>query len=221
MEITNTQRRFEELVNELERLKSATDQIDQSASTTAELADQVSKVVATLDEELPHAQRAIDQSTRAMKDKVTELKAAAEELREFQQTVLTKHNNQLQDLRSAVDRSLEKMSTAHDHKLDDLSQNIGDVIQRAQESIDNTTEQLRENLEADFEAYSDQIQKEVKRGINENHQRIDDLQRSVEERRRQIDELSEAAETYYKRILVSVGVGFFVLTTLVLLGLWV
>lgn len=219
MEITDTQRRFEKLVDELERLRSATDQIDQSASTTAELASQVSDVVETVDALIPQIQSAVDESIQGIESEAIELRSAAEKLKQFQQTVQSRHDDQLKDLRSAIDESLEETSAAHDQKLEDLSEDVRALIYRARKSLEDTAEQLEEKVEGDLEAHSDRMSQEISEGIGEIRKHVRQLREDNEEQRRRVEDLSDKIETYRWNVLTLAGVGGLVLVVVVILVL--
>lgn len=219
MEITDTQRRFEKLVDELERLRSATDQIDQSASTTAELASQVSDVVETVDALIPQIQSAVDESIQGIESEAIELRSAAEKLKQFQQTVQSRHDDQLKDLRSAIDESLEETSAAHDQKLEDLSEDVRALIYRARKSLEDTAEQLEEKVEGDLEAHSDRMSQEISEGIGEIRKHVRQLREDNEEQRRRVEDLSDKIETYRWNVLALAGVGGLVLVVVVILVL--
>ena len=146
MELTATQQRFEQLVDELERLKSAAAQIDQNASTTGEIASRVSEIVGALELLVPDLRGALEEGVGEIKNEGSRIRTVADELQAFQKTVESRHETQLEDLSSSVHGSLTKAEAAlrafqkttqsrHETQLEDLRSSVDESLTKAEAAL--------------------------------------------------------------------------------------
>jgi ABC-type transporter Mla subunit MlaD len=146
MEAIDTQRRFEEIIAELERLKKATDLVEDNATQTKKLSEAMQKVVGALDELVPAVKKASKDSRAAVEEGAG---------------VLQQNGDRLGGLKEDFDGFLERAASEHQNRLAQLSETLEKALAQQQQFLDQHAETQKATLQSVRDAVKEDLDRTV------------------------------------------------------------
>ena len=189
MEAIDTQRRFEELISELERLKDTAGLIEENASNTEELSNRTADILEELGELVPSVGETVDKKVQLLQRQVENL----EELREKHDTLLdqaeSEHQSRLESLSNTLDDALgnqkEHIEEVLQQEIQRLRQQTENLVQ-VEENFNAFLDQAKSNHQGQLESLSDTLNEALvdqneflRRHVRENEEALDSFQSSL------------------------------------------
>jgi chromosome segregation ATPase len=187
MEAIDTQRRFEELISELERLKNTAELIEENASNTEELSSRTADILGELGELVPSVEETIDQKVQLLQQKSENLGDVREEFSALLDQVESEHRSRLASLSETLDEALDSQNEflrqyAQEHE--EALNSVGSGIQGAVNTVEQRVVAVQDQVENAHEQTISRTGKIAKQSTRKTLNRLEKINTQIRKQQR-------------------------------------
>ena len=188
MEAIDTQRRFEELVSELERLKDAADLIDENASNVEEISETTADILDDLRDLVPSVEEVLENERQHLRKQAEQLTQLRENIESYLEEAKSERQEHLDSLSNTLDEALKKQKALLGEFSEDYKGTLnamGGSIREDVQNVDQRIGTLEDQTEEMHERTVTHTGKIVRQLTGKTHNHLEELSAQMEKQKRQ------------------------------------